>query len=247
MAKIGEARTACSRISSTLADVQEMENVGERETVLLAEGNIQAVVGGRRLQFKIEGAAKAFSQSEAPGFVDACAEWGMNHKLHAAAFVKESLGDNGLLRGNGAQDRAAGDNVFNSLLGPGLVETASPVSAIAPRRLATQLADGSLAHRPRRRRNALSDAQFAVIAYSLAISATCCGKFGRAPGSFAEPERNVRRRALARLPPSTDPDCTRRMRQEVFPRRMMSPRRLSTAKSSSTVPTTTSSGSAITV
>ena len=36
----------------------------------------------------------------------------------------------------------------------------------------------------------------------------------------------------------TEPDCTRRMRQEEFPRRKISPRKLSTAKSSSTVPMT---------
>ena len=46
---------------------------------------------------------------------------------------------------------------------------------------------------------------------------------------------------------STLPDCTRRIRQEVLPRRMMSPLKLSTAKSSSTVPTTVPSGCAITV
>src|SRR5271170_5613599 len=48
---------------------------------------------------------------------------------------------------------------------------------------------------------------------------------------------------------STDkePDCTRRIRQEEFPRRKISPLRLSTAKSSSTVPIIVPSGSATTV
>jgi len=46
---------------------------------------------------------------------------------------------------------------------------------------------------------------------------------------------------------NTDPAWTRRIRQELFPSSMMSPRKLSTAKSSSTVPMTIASGSAITV
>ena len=45
----------------------------------------------------------------------------------------------------------------------------------------------------------------------------------------------------------TLPEDTRRIRQEVFPSNMMSPAMLSTAKSSSTVPTTAPSGCATTV
>ena len=74
-----------------------MEDVGERETVLLAERNVEAVVGGGGLQFEIERAAELLAQRQAPGFVDARAEGRVNHELHAAAFVEEALGDNQFL------------------------------------------------------------------------------------------------------------------------------------------------------
>ena len=77
---------------------EEVENVGERKTVLFAERNVEAVVGGGGLQFKIEGAAEALAQRESPGLVDARAEGSVNDQLHAAAFVEEALGDHGVLR-----------------------------------------------------------------------------------------------------------------------------------------------------
>ena len=104
--------------------VREIGNVGEREAVLLAERDVEAVVGGGGLQFEIEGAAEALAQREAPGFVDAAAEGSVDHELHAAAFVEEALGDDRGLRGNGAEDCAAGDDVFDGLLGAGIVEAA---------------------------------------------------------------------------------------------------------------------------
>src|SRR5271170_6924156 len=101
-----------------------MKHVGERKAVLVAEGNIQAIVGSGGLQFEIERAAEAFSKREAPGLIDAAAERGMDHELHASAFVEEALGDHGVLGGNGAQDGAAGDNIFDRLLRSRAVETA---------------------------------------------------------------------------------------------------------------------------
>ncbi len=94
-----------------------MKNVGERKAVLLAERNIQAVVRGGGLQFEIERAAETLSQRESPGFVDASAEGRVDHELHAAAFVEETLGDDRVLRGHRAEHGAACDDVFDGLLG----------------------------------------------------------------------------------------------------------------------------------
>src|SRR5258706_13870034 len=104
--------------------MEKMEDVSEREAMLFAERDIQAVVGGRSLQLEIEGTAEALAQGEAPSFVDARAERSMDHELHAAAFVEEALGDDGRLRGNCSQRRAAGHDVFHGLLGARIVEAA---------------------------------------------------------------------------------------------------------------------------
>src|SRR6266403_1109837 len=103
--------------------MEEMEDVVERKTVLLAERNVQAVVSCGSLQFKIERAAETFAKRQPPGFVDARAERGVNDELHAAALIKEAFGDDCSLRGNCAEDRAAGSDIFGGLLGAGLVDT----------------------------------------------------------------------------------------------------------------------------
>ncbi len=48
----------------------------------------------------------------------------MDHKLHTAAFVEESLGDHGLLSGHRAKNCAARDDVFDRLLGACVIEAA---------------------------------------------------------------------------------------------------------------------------
>ncbi len=104
--------------------IEEMKNIGQRKAVLLGQRDVQAVVGGGGLQFEIEAAAEALAQRQAPGFVDASAEGSVDHQLHAAAFIEEALGDDGVLRRHGAQDSAALQDVFDSLLGAGVVEAA---------------------------------------------------------------------------------------------------------------------------
>ena len=111
-----------------------MKDVAERKAVLLGERDIEAVVGRGGLQFEVEGAAEALAQRQSPGFVDAAAEGRVNDQLHAAAFVEEALGDDGLLGGDVAQDGAASDDVFDELLGGGSVEAA----------IVVQPGDGSL-------------------------------------------------------------------------------------------------------
>src|SRR5215471_19211780 len=58
--------------------VEKMKDVGERETVLLAQRNIQPIVSGGGLQLEIERAAKSLAQSQAPSFVDAAAKRGVD-------------------------------------------------------------------------------------------------------------------------------------------------------------------------
>ena len=60
--------------------------------MLLGERNVQPIVGGRRLQFEIEAAAKALAQRQSPGLVDASAKGGVDDELHSATLVEKSLG-----------------------------------------------------------------------------------------------------------------------------------------------------------
>ena len=94
--KMGESSAACSRMSCTVFGCRNSKDIGQREAVLLGERDVDAVVGCGGLQFEVERAAEALAEREAPGFVDAAAEGGVDDELHAAAFVEEALGDDGL-------------------------------------------------------------------------------------------------------------------------------------------------------
>jgi len=112
--------------------LEEVENIGEREAVLFGESDVDAIVGGRGLQFEVEAAAEAFAEGKAPGAVDAGSEGGVDDELHAAAFVEEALGDDGVLRRDGSQDSAAFADV-GSELAEGLgVEEGGEVAHTAP-------------------------------------------------------------------------------------------------------------------
>ena len=99
---------------------EEVEDVGEREAVLLGEGDVDAVVGGGGLEFEVEAAAEALAEGQAPGFVEAAAEGRVEDELLASAFVEEALGDEGGFGGDGAEDGAAVDDVGDELEGGGV-------------------------------------------------------------------------------------------------------------------------------
>ena len=80
--------------------VQVAEHVRQRERVLRPEREHQRVFGGGRLQLEVELPAEALAQGEAPGLVDAAAERRMQHELHAAGLVEESLEHQRVLRRN---------------------------------------------------------------------------------------------------------------------------------------------------
>ena len=93
---VAEHRRQQRRLDQVVAErvrAHHAEDAVEREAVLLAEREDDAVVGRRRLQLEVEGDAEALAQRQAPGAVDAAAERRVQHELHAAAFVEEALGD----------------------------------------------------------------------------------------------------------------------------------------------------------
>ena len=184
--------------------------------MLLGERNVEAVVGGGGLQLEIERAAEAFAQREAPGFVDARAERRVNHQLHAAAFVEKALGDHGGLRGNGAQYGAAGEDVFDDLLGAGIVEAAFALEPVDRRReRSASLLLGACRGRIPRRASLIRFAQVGDAARRVP---------GCVPGASPR-QKGTLGAAPCASSTRTVPACTRRMRQEVLPSSMMSPRK----------------------
>jgi hypothetical protein len=70
---------------------------------LISQGQQHAILGGRRLQLEVEGAAEALAQRHAPGAVDSAAERGVDDELHAARLVEEALGHHHGVAGHRAQ------------------------------------------------------------------------------------------------------------------------------------------------
>ena len=103
---------------------QELEDELERKAVLIAERDDDAVVGRGRLQLEVERAAEALAQRESPRSVDARAERRVQHELHAAPFVEESFGDDGVDAGQRAERGRACAHVQDSLLCAARVEVA---------------------------------------------------------------------------------------------------------------------------
>ncbi len=169
---------------------EELEDVGEREAVLLGEGDVDAVVGGGGLQLEVEAAAEALAQREAPGLVDAAAEGSVQDELHAAAFVEEALGDDGGLGGDGAEDGAAGDDVGDEL------ERAAEAQMPQVFALSQSMAGGDSRDCAGDRDREPGETLAVRAAISLAEFADAVGEDGGALRGFAEPEGQAGRGAV---------------------------------------------------
>ncbi len=75
------------------------------------------------MQLEIESATEALAQRQAPGAIQVAAERRMNHDVRAAVFVKESLGDDLLLRGHHAERQLCCDQVLDDLFGGAALKT----------------------------------------------------------------------------------------------------------------------------
>src|SRR5215813_7615970 len=95
--------------------VEKVENIAQREAVLLGQCDIQAVVRCRGLQLKIEAAAETLAQRQSPGLVNSRSERSMNNELHASAFLEEALSNDGALGRNISENSAALENVLDGL------------------------------------------------------------------------------------------------------------------------------------
>src|SRR5947207_14156407 len=71
--------------------------------MLRSEGEQHRILGGRRLQFEIELTAETLAQRQTPCAIDPAAEWRVEHELHAARFIEETLDDDCVLRRHRAE------------------------------------------------------------------------------------------------------------------------------------------------
>ena len=235
-----------------MCSVRKLEDVGEREAVLLGEGDVDAVVGGGGLQLEVEAAAEALAQGEAPGLVEAAAEGRVEDELLAAAFVEEALGDDGGLGGDGAEDGAAGDDVGDELQGGGvrrrstlLSQASAGVGLRGAVRRGSRISVEMSGHRSRRSEVAGRDVAGAVVDLGAEV-ADAVAEDGGALRGFAFPEGDAGRRAVGVFDEDLAGGSMRWMRQLVLPSRTTSPGEESTAKCSSSVAIWTFSGCSMT-
>src|SRR5581483_10386814 len=83
-----------------LTAVEEPKHLLQRKAVLRAKRERNAVVVGGSLEFEIERAAEALAHRQPPRAVDADAVGRVDHELHAARLVEETLKENFALRGD---------------------------------------------------------------------------------------------------------------------------------------------------
>ena len=141
--------------------------------MLLAQRQHNAIICCRGLQLEIEGQAEALANRQAPRAIDAAAKRGVQDELHAARFIKESFGDDGLGRRHAPQDGHRLRHVRDDLL------RTAPVRSC--------LGDEPL-------RDAFSVAQ--PVRHSLTQRGDRLRELCRARRGLAEPEGNRRRRAM---------------------------------------------------
>ena len=122
--KIGDASAACSRIGCTVSACRNWKTSASGKLCCSASAMLSPLSVAAACNSKLNDAAEALAQRQSPGLVDASAEGRVNDELHAAAFVEEALGDDRLLRRHGAQHGAALQDVFDRLLGAGIVQAA---------------------------------------------------------------------------------------------------------------------------
>ena len=198
------------------------EYVAHREGQVRPQGEVQAVVGGRRLQLEVESPANPLPQGHAPGPVDGRSEGGVDDELHPAAFVEKPFRHHPVARGDDAQYPLALDDIGHNL----------------PRRLG---ADGGLAHQPFLGFRGV----FQPFVHSLPQAGDFVRKLPGAARRFSQPERDGGRLTLGVLDPDLAVFDPANLPGGVAQQENV-PAMLSMAKSSLTVPTKVSSGSAIT-
>ena len=142
----------------------------ERKGMLLGEREHDAVVGRRRLQLDVERATELLAQREAPRAIDPRAERRVQDQLHTAAFVEETLGDDGRVGGHDAENRLACAHVGYGLVRARVIDAAEGDEPFA-RRDVVAFVDGP--------------AEFADLVR----------EFDGAPRPFAAPKWNRGRRA----------------------------------------------------
>ena len=93
------------------------------EAVRAAKGEDDGILGGGGLQFEVEGLAEALAQCQPKGADHAPAEGRVDHQLHAAGFIEETLGDDTFAGGHRTQSDPRSGEVFHGLVRDALAHT----------------------------------------------------------------------------------------------------------------------------
>ncbi len=148
--------------------VEIAEHVIQREGMLRPQRQEHAFLGGRGLQLEVERATKLLPQRQSPRPIHSAAEWRVQHQLHAAGFIEESLEHEGVLGREKAEQSLGICQVVNDLMGR------------RPR-------DADTVHEP-------PDGRVRIVEARLDVGAQPSdspGQFGAPGRRLPEPERNV--------------------------------------------------------
>ena len=125
-APVGREHGRCQqRLGDRFPDAGRFQVTGrvfQGETVDCAQGNNDAVVQGRGLQFKIELAAETFAQGQPPGAVDAGPVRAVQHQVLIPGLVKEPLEYDVLPGRDASQGGAGARQVVGQLAGSRFVQ-----------------------------------------------------------------------------------------------------------------------------
>ncbi len=160
--------------------VQVAPHLIELKAVAGGQRQHDRILTGRRLQFKIEGAAKTLAQGQAPGAVEAAAERCMDDQLGAAGGVEKALHDQRVLGRQGTKGQARAGQVIEDLFGAGVVQAEAGGEPVLS---GLQVAGGGAEQRVQLRLKTRHGRR----------------QFMAAPRCFTEPERDGRRLAMGIL------------------------------------------------
>src|SRR5688500_10118417 len=96
-----------------------MKYIFERETVRGSKRKHDGIFGSSCLQFEVELATEALAQGEPPGSIKAATERRVQHELHAAAVVEETLQHQIVLRRHYPEHDLRSRKILNNLFGSG--------------------------------------------------------------------------------------------------------------------------------
>jgi hypothetical protein len=120
----GRSQYSLGQHFTNMVRPEKLKDRLEWKTVPLSQRQHQSFISRCGLQLEVEVQTEAFAKGQSPGPSQAAAKRGMQDELHAAGFVKKSLGDDRLLSGRRPKQCPASKHIGHNLFSATPVQTA---------------------------------------------------------------------------------------------------------------------------